>query len=310
MNIKQLTYFSAVYELNNLSHAANRFNVAQSAISHHISKLEAALGVSLFNRKPRGMEPTAAGNRLYLHAQKILNAIKDAEQDMLPESNQIAGSLAIGLPFSVMRGIGLPLMETILKDYPDVRLSIVESLSGNTFSSLVSSEIDLALFYNPLVDDRVTMETVLEEQVLCVGKKEIIGESNSAISFEELSTLPVLLLRQGVSLRALVDKPGLLSRLETNSRIELNSVSGITNGLLAGLGCTISPKIFIGEHLESGALHARPVRDPELTRRLFIGYRRDYPSNRLFEAIKNIILELIHDKVKAGSWEARYLRER
>lgn len=308
MDIKQLTYFSAVYDLKNLSHAASRYNVAQSAISHHISKLEAQLGVSLFTRKPRGMEPTTAGIRLYSHAKKILQATKAAERDMMQESEEVAGEIAIGLPFSVMKCIGLALMEATIRDYPKVRLTIIESLSGTTHSSLLSSEVDLALFYNPQIDRRVAMDTVLEEEVLCVGKTSVIGTTSEPMTFEALAKLPILLLRQGASSRALIDRPGLLNKLIVNAPLQLNSISGITNGMLAGLGCTIAPKVFVYEQLQAGTLHCRPVIEPKLSRRLHIGNRNDYPSNPLFETIKKLVLGLIHEKVRDGIWEAKLLK--
>ena len=63
MDSRQLRYFIAVYEQRNLSRAADQASVAQSALSHHISNLEAEFATPLFERKPRGMEPTAAGER-------------------------------------------------------------------------------------------------------------------------------------------------------------------------------------------------------------------------------------------------------
>ena len=307
MNIKQLTYFTAVFEHANLSHAASQLAVAQSAISHHIGNLEAELGTPLFIRKPRGMQPTAAGHRLIAHARHILNSVHSAEQDMRRETEEVAGEFALGLPFSVMQGIGVPLMRKILADFPKVRLSIVEGLSGTTHASLMSSEVDLALFYNPHKDHRVTMEPVLKEEVLCVGKTSVISASEAPISFEELTHLPVLLLRQGASSRALIDRPGLLSRLEANTPLQLNSISGITNGMLAGLGCTIAPKVFVREHLAKGVLHARPIVRTSLSRQLFLGYRRDTPSNLLFEAMKALVLQLIEGEVRSNNWEAEYI---
>ncbi len=307
MDIKQLSCFVAVYEHANLSHAASHMAVAQSALSHHIANLEAEVGTPLFIRKPRGMEPTAAGHRLILHARAILKSIRSAEQDMRRESDEIAGEFAIGLPFSVMKGIGVPLMRAILTDYPRVRLSVVEGLSGSTHAALVSAEVDLALFYNPQKDRRITLQAVLEEEVLCVGRPEIITDSMRPISFDDLTALPVLLLRHGASSRALIDRPGLLARLEANMPLQLNSVSGITNGILAGLGCTLAPQVFVRDHLDSGALHARPVIDPSLSRRLSLGYRRDYASNRLFEAMKRLILDLIEQEVRKRAWQARFL---
>ncbi|PLW79205.1 LysR family transcriptional regulator [Cohaesibacter celericrescens] len=306
MDIKQLTYFVAVFEHANLSHAASHLAVAQSAISHHIGKLEAELGTPLFVRKPRGMEPTAAGQRLFSHARHILASIRNAEQDMLHNAEEIAGEFAIGLPFSVMKGISVPLMRRVLSDFPKVRLSIVEGLSGSTHNALLASDVDMALFYNPNRNPEITIVPVLEEDILCVGRTSIISDSRGPITFAELSELPVLLLRHGASARALIDRPGLLSRLEANAPLQLNSISGITNGMLAGLGCTIAPQVFVRDHLDTGALHARSIIEPQLTRRLYLGYRRDYPSNRLFEAIRTLVLDLIEQEVRSNAWVAEY----
>ena len=304
MDIRQLTYYAAIFEHRNLSRAASHCNVAQSAISHHLANLENELGVTLFLRKPRGMEPTAAGIKLYDHAKLILRAVQSAEQDIRQESEVIAGDIAIGLPYSVMKAIGLPLMQAVLKDYPDVRLSVVESLSGGTFSSLLSSDVDISLFYNPQKDERITMQQVLAEEVFCVGKPEIIGSSSDQMTFEELINLPVLLLRQGVSARAVIDRPGLLNKLEARVPLQLNSVNGIMTGLLAGLGCTLAPHVFVSEHLNARTLHARPIVGPTLSRRLYIGHRKDQPSTRLSEAMTSLLLNLIRREVTDNRWQA------
>ena len=304
MDIRQLTYYAAIFEHRNLSRAASHCNVAQSAISHHLANLENELGVTLFIRKPRGMEPIAVGIRLYEHSKQILRAVKSAEQDIKQQSERVAGDIAIGLPYSVMKAIGLPLMQTVLKDYPNVRLSIVESLSGGTFASLLSADVDISLFYNPQKDDQITIKEVLSEKVLCVGKREIIGFSDKQMTFDELTMLPVLLLRQGAATRAVIDRPGLLNKLEARVPLQLNSVNGIMTGLLAGFGCTLAPNVFVTEHLKTGELHARPIVEPALTRRLFIGHRKDQPSTTLAEAMTELLMSLITIEVKDGRWEA------
>lgn len=308
MDIRQLRYYSAIFEHKNLSHAATACNVAQSAISHHLANLETDLGVTLFTRKPRGMEPTAAGIKLYEHAGKILKAVTSAEQDLRQSSEIVAGDIALGIPFSAMKAVGLPLMQAVLKDYPRVRLSIVEGLSTHTFSDLLSSDVDISLFYNPQKDDRVTMQPVLEEDLMCVGKVSIIGSSDTPITFDEVSTLPTLLLRQGASTRAVIDRPGLLSKLEARVPLHLNSVNGIITGLLAGLACTLAPRVFVSEHLETGDLHARPIILPSLTRKLFIGQLKDRPPTHLTEAMIKLLQDLIAKEVHKGNWDAQLSR--
>ncbi|GLQ06916.1 LysR family transcriptional regulator [Sneathiella chinensis] len=304
MDTRQLRYYAAIFEHRNLSRAASECNVAQSAISHHLSNLETELGVQLFIRKPRGMEPTAAGIKLYEHAKLILRAIGAAEQDMKQLSDEVSGDFAIGLPYSVMQTIALPLMKTVMEDFPKVRLSIVESLSGTNFSNLLASDVDLAFFYNPQKDDRISMVPILEEQVLCVGKRDIVGDTDEPLTFDQLTTLPVLLLRQGVYSRALVDRPALLTKLEAKAPLHLNSVAGIITGLTAGLGCTIAPKVFVGQQLRDGILHARPVIKPSLSRTLYMGHLRERPSTRLQETMVGLLRTLIANEVRKGTWEA------
>ncbi len=217
-----------------------------------------------------------------------------------------AGEFAIGLPYSMMKGISVPLMRRVSADFPKVRLSIVEGLSGSIHAALLASEVDLGLFYKPQGNQNITVEAVLEEEILCVGRTSVISDNPAPITFAELSELPVLLLRHGASARALVDRPGLLSRLEANAPLQLNSISGITNGMLAGLGCTIAPQIFVRDHLDSGAVQARRIVEPKLSRLLCIGSRRDYPSNRLFEAIQELVLDLIKTEVRNKTWVANF----
>ena len=166
MDSRQLRYFIAVYEQRNLSRAADQVNVAQSALSHHISNLEAEFATPLFERKPRGMDPTAAGERLYEHARIILRAMAEAEtRDASEGGSVIAGDISIGMANSGVKAIGVALMRTVLTKYPKLKLSLTESLSGATLMHLMISEVDLALVYNPPSEKELITEPVLEEEM-------------------------------------------------------------------------------------------------------------------------------------------------
>ena len=146
----------------------------------------------------------------------------------------------------------------------------------------------------------------MQEEVLCIGRKSVISAANTPITYDELAKLSIL-LRQGGAARALVDRTNLLTRLESNAPLQLNSISGITDGLLAGLGCTITPKIFVSEPLRNGNLHTRSIINPQFSRSLYLGYRRHYTSNRLFETMKTLILRLIEEEILDGIWDAQFI---
>ena len=140
MDSRQLRYFAAIYEQGTLSNAAETCRVAVSALSHHLANLETEFGAELFVRKPRGLRPTAAGERLYIHAKAILKAMSAAEKDIREAGGDIAGDVSVGMAYSAVKAIGVNLARRIIADYPKVRLSLSESLSGATLLHLMASE--------------------------------------------------------------------------------------------------------------------------------------------------------------------------
>jgi LysR family nitrogen assimilation transcriptional regulator len=307
MDSRQLRYFIAVYEQRNLSRAADQANVAQSALSHHISNLEAEFAMPLFERKPRGMEPTAAGERLYEHARIILPAMAEAEREIKEGGGLVAGDISIGMANSGVKAIGVPLMRAVLAKYPGLKLSLTESLSGATLLHLMASEVDLALVYNPPSDKDLIAEPVLEEQMFCVGTAKLIGKGKTPIKFEALADLPLILLRHGLSSRALLDDPVLLKRLDNHAILHLNSITGMIGALLEGLGCAIATKLFVQEQLKAGRLIAREVIEPTLTRTLYLCRLRNRPLTYAMEEMRRVMLALIADQVGRRLWEARLL---
>ncbi|MCA6125284.1 LysR family transcriptional regulator [Bradyrhizobium sp. WSM 1704] len=307
MDSRQLRYFIAVYEQRNLSRAADQANVAQSALSHHIANLEAEFATPLFERKPRGMEPTAAGERLYEHARIILRAMAAAEREIKEGGSVVAGDISIGMANSGMKAIGVPLMRTVLTKYPNVKLSLTESLSGATLLHLMRSEIDLALVYNPPAEKDLIAEPVLEEQMFCVGTGKLIGKGAAPISFEEVTRLPLILLLYGLSSRALLDDPVLLKRLEANAIMRLNSITGMIGALTDGLGCTIATNLFVKEQLKAKTLIAREVIDPRLTRTLYLCRLRNRPMTYVMEEMCRLIRALVAEQVGRGFWQASLL---
>ena len=178
---------------------------------------------------------------------------------------------------------------------------------SSTLLRLLSSELDLAVVFNPPNDPRLRVQAILEEEMVCVGKREIIGKTKAPIAFEKVLSLPLIILRQGLSLRALIDDSSLLKRLEANAHLQVNSIFAIGASLNAGLGCIIGTKLVAREDIDSGALHYRPIIEPKLTRTLYICEMSSRPPTFASEKIRELILELIDVAVAEERWEANLL---
>lgn len=304
MDSRQLRYFAAIHEEGSLARAAERQHVAISALSRHLGNLESELGTLLFIREPRGMRPTAAGLRLYEHARNILRAMTAAEHDLRDEGREVAGSVAVGMAYSAVKAIGVALMQSVLADYPKVRLSLTESLSGSTLIHLMASEVDLALVYNPPHDPRLRTQAILQEDMVLLGRPDIIG-GTGPIQFDEVLELPLIILRQGLSARALLDNATLRKRLEEHAQLQMNSVSATAGSLLAGIGCAIGTPFFMKEHLDAGTIVARQIVSPELKRTLYMCEMSDRPATFALETIRQLCINLTLDAISSGRWEAQ-----
>lgn len=307
LDTRQLRYFAAIFEHGSLNKAAAELRVAASALSHHLGQLEAQLGAPLFDRKPRGMAPTAAGLRLYEHAKSILKAIEAAETDLREAEQRVSGHVAIGMSYSAVKAVGVELVSTVLRDYPAVQLALSESLSGAALPHLLASDVDMALIYNPPMDASLRAEPVLEEDMVCVGRPEIIGDTDAPISVAELLELPIILLRQGAAARAIVDDTALLKKIEARARLQMNSIQAIAGSLEAGLGCIIGTRLFMQDQLARGVVGARPIVAPSLSRTLYLCHLASRPPTFATEAIRRTVLALVRRAVEEGRWDARLL---
>lgn len=309
MDTRQLRYFEAIFERRSLTTAAGELRIAVSALSHHLANLETELGQKLFHRRPRGLEPTAAGERLYAHAKAILRAMQAAERDIKASGGEVAGDVTIGMAYSAVKAIGVPLLRRILTGYPKLNLSLSESLSGTTLAHLLAADVDMALVYNPPTDPRLKSVPVLEESMVLIGQESIIGGTGQPIAFHDTLGLPMIILRQGISARALVEDATLLKKLESSARFQLNSVHAIGGALIEGIGCAIGTRLFLQEHIETGALAVRPIIMPELSRTLHLCQMADRPSSYALEAVQRLVIELVHQAIDSGLWQARKVEQ-
>ena len=143
MKLRRLRYVVRVVEQGSMSRAALDLNVVQSALSQQITRLESELATRLLQRTPRGVTPTEAGLAFFREAQLTLRhadqAVRAAQQ------TRLSGTVTVGLAPTTWGVLGLPLMQAMRTRCPDVRLHMVESMSGHLTAMLHARELDLAV---------------------------------------------------------------------------------------------------------------------------------------------------------------------
>ncbi|BBH47426.1 LysR family transcriptional regulator [Pseudomonas sp. KU43P] len=120
MNLKQLEYALAVADTGSFTRAAERCHVVQSALSHQVARLEAQLGVSLFERSSRRVRLTPAGEAFVLSARPAVEAAGRIADDVAAACGQVRGRLSIGEISSLTALDLVELLAVFHGRYPDV----------------------------------------------------------------------------------------------------------------------------------------------------------------------------------------------
>ena len=94
MELRHLRYFVAIGEEESYRRAAQRLNVAQTALSTQIQDLEAELGFKLFDRLPRGVKLSAAGRLFLEDARRILQQVSEASRSRRSRGSRSIGDIA------------------------------------------------------------------------------------------------------------------------------------------------------------------------------------------------------------------------
>ena len=302
LGLRQLRYFIAIADAGALSRAAERLNVAQSALSHHISEMERSLDTKLFERRARGVNLTAAGTRLYEHASAILSAIEKAEADVRSLTEEASGPVSVGLSHTAISVVSIDVMKAVREQYPKVFLTLVEGLSPSLIERVMSGNLDMAVCYNPPKDGRITSEPLLEEDLFLVGRTDVIGRSVSPMAFVDIPQGMVLGLNPVPASRAIIQAQILRNQISTSQTLEIDSLAAMRKALEAGLGCAILAKSSVQAELAEKRVHARRIVNPVLTRTLAIVTLSERPQTRSFCEVGRVVSEVVTHAAANGSW--------
>src|ERR1700730_6832963 len=130
MELRHLRYFVAIGEEENYRRAAQRLNVAQTALSTQMQDLEAELGFKLFDRLPRGVKLSAAGKLFLEDAKLILQQVAEAAARATRVARGHAGTLRVGFTENASwHGVAPDSVRRFRELHPDVELQL--SLTGS-----------------------------------------------------------------------------------------------------------------------------------------------------------------------------------
>ncbi|MBI1256389.1 MAG: LysR family transcriptional regulator [Chloroflexi bacterium] len=291
ITLQKLKLFVVVYERRSLNQAAQELYMAQSAISQNIQSLEAALGVRLFERSPRGVQPTAAGDTLYTYARQILQLLAKAEREVLSLGERQS------LSVEATPGVSVYLLPNWLQQFQrtqsNLSVSLQTALTIDVVHDVLNGRCELGFLEGELEElDQPALGRMRVQDIdyfVTVNAKHPLA-AREQISVQELSDLPLINRQPTSRTRRWLESQLQVYGVKARSLAELDSPGAIKYALLSEgqLGYAILSRYAVEREVQRGELTLIPLIETELKRPLLVVWNRGMtftPIQRAFIAL-------------------------
>jgi LysR family nitrogen assimilation transcriptional regulator len=260
MDLSQLKTFMLVAELHSFTAAAKRQNYSQSAVSQQIRELEHSLGTKLFERHPRSVDLTPAGEVLLAHAATILEAVDAAGNALQDVSTGPQGLCRVGAAATVAGYMLAPAVARLVKGWPGLRLRVETGSDKELLDAFNDGDLDLVILAespSPLKARGREPMPCFEEQVVPVACPAFARRHGQRILPLALQGLPVVAWIHGsVQWKKLVAELAALgvSPLELRTVFESRHVEALKYMIATDMGMGFLPASACARELADGSL--------------------------------------------------------
>jgi len=310
MELRQLRYFVKVVEVGSISRAALDLDLVQSALSQQITRLEGELSTRLLKRSPQGVTPTEAGVAFFREAQLTLRHAEQAVRSA--QQARLTGTVSVGLAPTTAAVLGLPLMHAMRERYPDVRLHMVESMSGHLSDMLNARQLDLAVLFDSPISASQHLQTarrwsvwpLIEEDIFLIASRSTRpAKSPLSLCMADLAQEPLILPTGPHGLRSTLNAAFARANVTPQVTLEIDSLSMLMEAVKAGLGGTLQPWAAVSRMgPERDQLYMARISDHQVRRvNLLCGLSDDELSPAAL-ATRVVMADCARSLVQVGAW--------
>lgn len=273
MTLQELKYLIAVAEHLHFGRAAAACHVTQPTLSAGLRSLEDKLDLVLCERSPQGVILTPAGVKVVAQAQRVLAEARLIELVALQGHAPLTGILRLGAIPTIGPYLFPHVIAGLRKDWPDLRLHLVEAKTDDLLRDLRRGELDLVLLSPPVDETGLHREMLYREDfLLAVPPGHALAGKRSPRA-DDLIDEPLLLLDEGHCLRDQVVEFCRIGNATARESLRSSSLETLRNMVVSGMGCTLLPALAVDD---SRALETRRFARPGPSRDVGLYWRRRF----------------------------------
>jgi len=289
MTLNELRFIVAVAQQKNFRRAAEQCFISQPALSLAIQKLEADLGVQLFERSKTEVTVTPIGLAIVEQAQRALEEVEKIRQLARQGKNQLATPLRIGVIHSVGPYLLPELIPVLKKLAPEMPLEVEENITANLELALRGGRLDVLVIALPFGDSNLQTRSLYDEIFEVVVEKDHRWAARRSIRPVELANEKVLLLNSGHCFSNQVAEACPELNRKGAEMQQGTSLETIRNMVASGLGITVLPATANSQRYRSPLLKVVPFTKPAPSRRIALAWRKSFARNEAIDVLASAI---------------------
>lgn len=258
MTFRQLQVFRLVCDNRSYSRAAEEMSLTQPAVSLQIRQLEELLGQPLFDYIGKKLYLTDAAEALLLASADIFGRLESLDMQLADLQGSLQGQLSLAVESSAKYFVP-HLFAAFRREYPEVNLQLVVVNHAQALKRLSANRDDLLIM--SLVPPEMSLEFLpfLNNPIIAVAPPEHPLCSQGPLSLQDLTAWPLLIRESGSGTRQACEEYCHQKRAHFAHSLEVGSMEGQREGVIAGLGLALLPRHAVRRELECGALRELPV---------------------------------------------------
>jgi DNA-binding transcriptional LysR family regulator len=257
-HLRFLKYVDEIARAGSIRAAAERLHVAPSAVNRRLQDIEEELGTPIFERLPRGMRLTAAGE-LFIRYVRTRNSQLEQVQSQIEELKGLRrGKVRLVVSQAVAPAFLPRAIASFRKTHPQVAFEVQVGDHVSALVTLRAYESDLALVFNLATEPDVDRIAVVEQRLVALmHRSHPLAQRKAAMRLRDCADYPLALSNRDTAGRQLLERFLLKSSVKLTPLIESNSFEFLRNCLQDGQ--TISFQIAIGAVNDGGALVVQDI---------------------------------------------------
>lgn len=249
--LTEMEAFATVVDQGGFTDAAKKLGISKSAVSKHVSSLEARLGARLLNRTTRRVSPTEIGLAYYDRARRVLNDAGEADALVTAMQSAPSGLLRI----SVATDFGVnhlsPVLGNFLLEYPDITVNMV---LNNRYVELISEGFDMAIRIGELEDSTLRARKIAETTRRMIASPGYIQQYGRPERIDDLNAHKLLHYsnQSSAAVWKITAPSGEKRQVRTAGWLTVNDGQSLLNACVAGLGIAYLPSFLFADALAKG----------------------------------------------------------